>query len=208
VDVGGTHRTIDVSPAVGRAQDLGMLVSVGGRLDLHFGEMLGLRSHRIDGRFAYWRQLAQSQVDGVTVGTEADRFRGRILYGRRWFGAAGPRIGAAAGLEYRRFVFGDDAETLSSELTAVRPGLELEQPLFGRDRSVRVGALAGGFARIPVGSDDFDMGVDARVGLNLRHRVGFVARLVGEYTHQSAAVDAASFSEDYVDVVFGVGWSL
>lgn len=204
---GATLRGVDVDPAIGREQDLGALASLGGRADLHVGSLLGWTGHRLDARFGYWRQLASAEIDGRSVGTQADRVRGHLEYGRRWFGSAGPELAAVAGVEYRRFVFDDAADTVSSELTAIRPGLDLEQTLFGRGAPLTLALQGGGRARIPVGSDRFDVGFDAHAGLVLRHAIGFVAELMGEYTRQTGDLGSAAYAEDLFDLSVGVGWS-
>ena len=208
---GLTARSVDVEPGVGRAQNIDPLVSAGARVDLHFARWLGWREHRLDGRVEYWHQFASAEVDGTSVETNADRIRGQLRYGHRWFGAQAPEIGVSAGFEYRRFQFADAANTISSEVSVVRPGLELEQRLFGSD-AVAVGLFAGGRVRVPVtsssGSGDFDVGFDADAGLRFSHAVGFAAELGAEYTRQSATLTSVSFAEDYFDVVLGIGWSL
>lgn len=207
---GVTSRSLDVQPNVGRPQDLGVLFSAGARADLHVGGWFGLDGHRLDGQVEYWRQFATAQVDGEDVGTSADRLRGHLAYGRRWFGAALPELALVAAVEYRRFTFDALADTLSTELTVLRPGLDLEQVLVGRNGPTRLALSAGGRARIPIGSgsEDFELGFDGRVALQLRLEVGFIAEVAGEYTRQSGSAAPIDFSEDFVDLVVGIGWTL
>jgi hypothetical protein len=208
---GLTTRSVDVEPAVGRAQDIDALVSAGARIDLHFARWLGWRGHRLDGRAEYWHQFASADVDGRSIETNADRIRGQLAYGRQWFGPRAPEIAVSAGFEYRRFTFAEAANTVSSEVSAFRPGLTLEQPLLGGEGAA-LALFAGGRVRLPVssssGRSEFDVGFDADAGLRFSHPVGFVAELGAEYTRQSATLAPVSFAEDYFDVLLGIGWSL
>jgi hypothetical protein len=149
VTTGVTGRSVDVEPSVGRPQDQGALLSIGGRAALHLGPLFGAGGHRLDVGGGYWRQLATAAVDGEDVGVDADRARGGLEYGRRWFGSKAPELAVVTGIEYRRFVFGEAADTVSSELTALRAGLDVEQRLLTGPLGLAV--HAGGRARIPIG---------------------------------------------------------
>lgn len=209
---GLTTRAVDTRPAVGRTQDIAPLVSAGARLDLHVGRWVGLRDHRIDAQIDYWHQFASAEVDGAAVETSADRVRAGVEYGRHWFGPSAPEIGLSAGFEYRRFVFGTFAETFSSEVSAVRPGLELAQRLLALGARAELVALAGGRLRVPVAggsaNGEFDLGFDVDGGVRFSHASGFVAELSAQYTRQSASLSTVSFTEDYFDALLGIGWSL
>lgn len=208
---GLTTRSVSLEPSVGRTQDIDALFSLGARAELHLARWFGWSGHRLEGRAEYWHQFASASVDGESIETNADRVRGGLIYGRRWFGPRAPEIGVSAGFEYRRFLFADAANTISSEVSAFRPGLELEQRLLDGEAG-QLALRAGGRARVPVaassGSGDFDIGFDADAGLRFAHPVGFVAEVTAEYTRQSATLSPVSFAEDSFDVLVAIGWSL